>query len=266
MRKIFIISLLGVLILTGCNNIENNQFEQTEKSGEIINSTEEMNRDNEELNKINWSTIKNGEEKNININEENVTLKLDIENVGFELESYLCYGDVKLTNTSDNGILEFDATFSPKGDYYVSEQDFDEELEKENFAINISKIKDYVTNKEYFIINNDNGYDSIFFVLDEKLNLIMELNADTSHWTAIYKENDIKESVDTIYLYDNQIIYYDAYGDIVTKCGDNIEYIEKSNIASGDERILLKRKLTINNGKVINEVLESYTNYAIGQT
>lgn len=143
---------------------------------------------------------------------------------------------------------------------------YNEKFEKENFVLNISKIKDYVTNKEYFIINNDDGYDSSIFILDENLNLIMELNADTNHWTAIYKENDIEESVETIYIYDNQITYYDAYGDIVTKYGDDIEYIEKDNISSGEERTLLKRKLTISDGKIINEVLETYTNYAAGQT
>lgn len=143
---------------------------------------------------------------------------------------------------------------------------YNEKFEKENFVLNISKFKDYVTNKEYFIINNDDGYDSSIFILDENLNLIMELNADTNHWTAIYKENDIEESVETIYIYDNQITYYDANGNIVTKYGDDIEYIEKDNISSGEERTLLKRKVTISDGKIINEVLETYTNYAAGQT
>lgn len=269
MKKYLILLSIMLVCLVGCNtqNKENtnqnklnhNQYEENTNLETNIENSEELEIDNisslkHDLEKKNFEEIVfgNGDTKDITINGKEMKLSYN---------SFSENGEMKyeIKNLLSEAVFHLE-----KIDYDGGWGDDSSALEEiwNQHSIAVSKIIDLKSEKEYLIIDDRNGR---AYLIDENLNLVSEL-AYISHVAVGINMSGEYESFDYIQIYGNQIIYYidDNWGCNITN-NDSVEYF-KDESSNASEKLLIKRRVTIEDGKLYDVILEEYDDFMHGMT
>ncbi len=212
------------------------------------------NNDNIEKEKIEWLKIKQDEEMQISLNNKVKKIKCSIHNA---------------KTSSETGIVNGLVTFTDIDNKKECSLDF----QKSDMQFEIGKIVDIATNEEYLILAiGYRGKDSLV-ICNENMEICARFTrpyGENFQNVAIFEGNEkISYPIDEKYYvpieecYNTEIVYYDLYG-MEKEYLDNISYEYEAYKKNENEHIMTKRRITIKNGVIKDNIVNYYKNYVIG--
>lgn len=286
MKKIILLISILTLILTGCTFKTDIQDKQNDneiiQSGEVVNENENIVTNNEEnveisidKTKTEWLTIKDGEEIEVLLNGGMKKINCEIYNLNISAETGACEGLVEFTDVENEKYVSTD--FSKyAADFDTDSFSFNTDASQtiSNIEFEVGKIIDVITNKEYLVFAIGHLGEDVLLICNDKMEFCTKYTrpyAEHFAETAIFEEGakveypiDEKYKVPVEECFNTEIIYYDLYG-MEKEYLDNISYTFEAYDKDEDELKMAKRKVTIENGIIKDEVVEYYTNFISGQ-
>lgn len=302
MKRLLIISLFIGLLLTGCNmnkKSDKEGLQQTEtteiseeqndivlEDSENVNNTnnEKLNGTNEELaietEKLQFIDLKLESEKEIFIDNENITFSLEVKDYDIlagDSNSFIV--NFKYTISSFDSNKNLMGKYEGETEVYggrlenvissveaipnINKDEVNIDIAKENLLIKLGIMNDYISAQKYIVFYTQENFEPLyerFYIYTLTGNQLMNAINMGIYGNSIRDGEELK-MVNAVEYYENQILVFDMY----TIMGFNQDIPVWNDLERNvKEKDNVLHRITIENGNIIDDVIKTYSNIPIG--